>query len=97
MKKSQSGFDIQHKRLDSSLELNEYFDSKKQFLQGFVNDRDKLRSLLNRNKELSKDAKDYKILKDKKIEIKNIQKIKDKKVSKEKIKDFRIKENRVES
>ena len=97
MKKSQSGFDIQHKRLDSSLELNEYFDSKKQFLQGFVNDRDKLRSLLNRNKELSKDAKDQKILKDKKIEIKNIQKIKDKKVSKEKIKDFRIKENRVES
>lgn len=38
--------------MKKSATLNQYFDSKKQFLQGFVNDRDKLRSLLNRSKEL---------------------------------------------
>ena len=37
----------------ASQNLNQCFDSKKQFLQGFVNDRDKLRSLLNRSKELA--------------------------------------------
>ena len=39
--------------MKKSSTLFQYFDSKKQFLQGFVNDRDKLRSLLNRSKELS--------------------------------------------
>jgi hypothetical protein len=40
-----------------SKELNKYFDTKKSFLQGFVNDRDKLRQILSQRNEKQNQTK----------------------------------------